>query len=168
MATIVEMTAQIISAQASSTPMTTEELLANIQKIHASLKGLETGESTLAVDETKPVLSYKQSFKKNEIICLVCGKGGFKTLTRHLSSAHDIKPKEYKQQFGIPAKQALSAKSLTEQRKKIATENNLAGNLEKARAVRAANVAGKAKTTKKAPVPAVKKKAPVPAKVTKK
>lgn len=162
MATITELAAEILASQASSTPMSTDELLANLQKIHATLKALESGDATPVIAETKPEMSYKQSFKKNEVICLVCGKGGFKTLTRHLSVSHDLKPKDYKKQFGIPAKQPLSAKSTTEQRKKTAIENNLAGNLEKARAVRAAKVAGKVKPTK-TPASAVKAKAPVPA-----
>lgn len=152
MSTITELAAEIISAQASSTPMTTEELLTGLQKIHATLKALESGEAASVAPETsKPGLTVKEAFKKNEIICMVCGKGGFKTLTRHLGTAHNLQPKEYKKQFGIPAKQPLSAKSLTEARRKTATEMNLAGNLEKARATRAANLeAAKSAKPKKA------------------
>ena len=158
MSSITELAADILSAHVSTTPLTGLELLDTLNKIHATLKALEAGESVPVTEETKPELTVKQAFKKNEVVCMVCGKGGFKTLTRHLGSAHDMKPKDYKKQFGIPAKQPLSAKSLTEQRKKTATENNLAGNLEKARAVRAAKVAEKiSKPTKAVKAKASKK-----------
>lgn len=155
MSSITELAAEILSAHASATPLTGMELLDTLKKIHATLTALEAGEAVSVTEEAKSEMSYKQSFKKNEVICLVCGKGGFKTLTRHLDVSHNLKPKEYKKQFGIPAKQPLSAKSTTEQRKKTALANNLAGNLEKARAIRAANIAeqqakpAKAKVAKK-------------------
>lgn len=161
MATLIEMAAEILASHASSTSMTTDELIAELQKIHSTLKALESGvEVPPPAEDLKPVLSGKQSIKKNEIVCLLCNKGGFKTLTRHLNTVHGIKPKEYKKQFGIAATQPLSAKSLTESRKKNAIDRGLGANLVKARAARAANIAEK-KT--KAPVPAVKTKAPVPA-----
>lgn len=88
-------------------------------------------------------MSVKEAFRKNEVVCMVCGKGGFKTLARHLSTAHQMKPGAYKKQFGIPREQALSAKSYSESRKKMALDRGLADNLAKARAVRMANIEAK-------------------------
>jgi len=153
------MAAEILAAHASTTPMTSDELIAELQNIHSALQSLEAGkEVAVTGEEVKTTISLKEAFKKNEVICMVCGKGGFKTLTRHLNSAHNMKPKEYKKQFGIPSTQPLSAKSLTEARRKVAQERGLGNNLAKARAVRAANTAAKkakpAKvTTKAAPKP---------------
>lgn len=150
MATITELAAEILSAHASATPLTGPELLDTLQKIHATLKALESGEAVSVVEEARPTLTVKEAFKKNEVVCMVCGKGGFKTLARHLNTAHQLSPKEYKKQFGISAKQSLSAKSLSDARRKTASERNLAGNLEKARAARAAKLAEKkGKTAKK-------------------
>ncbi|GAM11355.1 transcriptional regulatory protein ros [Geobacter sp. OR-1] len=151
--TIIEMAAEIVAAHASTTPMSSEELIAELQKIHSALQSLETGkEVATAGEETKTTVTVKEAFKKNEVICLVCGKGGFKTLTRHLNSAHGMKPKEYRKQFGISSKQSLSARSLTEARRKVAQERGLGNNLAKARQVKAANAtAKKAKTAKAAP-----------------
>jgi predicted transcriptional regulator len=68
-----------------------------------------------------------------------------------------MKPKEYRKQFGISPKQPLSAKSLTEARRRVAQERGLGNNLAKARAVKAANVAAKsAKPAKAAAKPAPK------------
>jgi predicted transcriptional regulator len=159
MATLVEIAAQLVSSHASSTPMTSDELLAEITKVHSALKKLEAGEVVEGVEESKPVVGVKDAFRKNEIVCLLCGKGGFKTLARHLSTAHGMKPAAYKKQFGIPGKQALSAKSYSDSRRKMAQDRGLAENLAKAREVRMAKIeakrAGKqtkpAKTTSKGP-----------------
>jgi len=87
---------------------------------------------------------------------MVCGKGGFKTLTRHLSTAHQLKPGAYKKQFGIPSGQSLSAKAYTESRRQMAQDRGLAVNLAKAREVRMANFEAR----KAAPAKAAKAKAP--------
>jgi predicted transcriptional regulator len=157
MATLLEMAAEILASHASSTPMSTAELLAELQKIHSTLQALESG-VVVHPEEDKTTLSGKQSIKKNEVVCLLCNKGGFKTLTRHLNTAHQVKPKDYKKQFNIPAKQSLSARSLTESRRQGALERGQGDNLVKARAARAANIAAKKPT----PAKAVKSKAPVP------
>jgi len=164
MATLVEIAAQLVSSHASSTPMTSDELLAEIAKVHAALKSLEAGQTVEGAEEAKPSLSIKEAFKKNEVVCLICGKGGFKTLARHLSTAHGMKPGAYKKQFGIPSKQALSAKSYSEARRKMAQDRGLADNLAKAREVRMANIEAKKETVAK---PAKPVKAAKPAKAAK-
>lgn len=145
MATLMEMVTEVVASHASSTPMSTDELLAEIQNVYTTLKKLESGE-TVAVgeEEQKPALSAKQSIRKNEVVCLICGKGGMKTLARHLAQAHQLKPGQYRKQFGIPRSQALAAKDFTAKRKEIAGNMNLAANLEKARAARQAKLAAKA------------------------
>ncbi len=74
--------------------MTTDELLAEIELVHAALKKLEEAEAlnTPAVEEKKAALTAKHSIRNKEIICLVCGKGGMKTLARHLSTVHGMTP----------------------------------------------------------------------------
>ncbi|MBP1745331.1 MAG: transcriptional regulator, MucR family [Firmicutes bacterium] len=115
MTTLLELAASIVESHASTTEMTTDDLLLEIQKVYQTLKAL----------------------------CIICGKGGMKTLARHLSQTHGMKPGEYRKQFGIPKTQALAAKSFSESRRKMALERNLAGNLEKAREVRMANIQAK-------------------------
>ena len=164
MATLVEIAAQIVASHASSTPMTSDQLIFEIGKVHNALKNLEAGQSVEGAEESKPSLTVKEAFKKGEVICMVCGKGGFKTLARHLSTAHGLKPGEYKKQFGIPSKQALSARNYSEARRKMAQDRGLADNLAKAREVRMANIEAKKAAPGK---PAKVVKAAKPAKVAK-
>ncbi len=169
MPTLVELASSIVSSHAATTPMSTEELLQEIRKVHSALQVLEGGKELAAPEEAKPALTVKQAFKANEVICMVCGKGKMKTLTRHLKQAHGMKPGEYRKQFGIPSKQPLSAKTLTEARRKMAQERGLGANLAKAREARAAKLkvqkgpvekAAPAKPAKIKAAPKVKKTAP--------
>lgn len=152
MATLVELAAEIVSSHASATKLSTEELLQEIQKVYGTLKQLESGgvePVPSAEEEQKPAITVRQAFKPNEVICMICGKGGMKTLARHLSQAHAMKPGEYKKQFGIPSKQPLAAKKFSEERRKMAQERGMADVLAKAREKRAANIQAKKEVVKK-------------------
>jgi predicted transcriptional regulator len=144
-----------------------------LQGIHKLLKGMETGElvATLEATSDEPSvvepLNYRKFFKKDSVTCMICGKAGMKTLKRHLMTAHQIKPTEYKKQFNIPKKQTLVAKAYSDSRKQTALNNNLGAKLAEGRA-KAAKVVTVAKTVEAKKPATVKKpvviKKPVPAK----
>lgn len=161
-ATLVELTASIVSSHAAGNELTSDELILEINKVYATLKKLET-EGTPAEEASKPaapVMTIKKAFQNDQVFCLVCGKGGFKTLTRHLKQAHDLKPGQYRKQFNIPSSQSLTAKNYSEARRQAANENNLAANLEKARAAKSAQKTEPAKIAKVAKQAKVPKAAP--------
>ena len=163
MATILELTSDIVSSHASTSPMSSDELVLEIQKVHAALKALEAGIEVVSVNEkVKPAITVKEAFKKNEVICMVCSKGKMKTLTRHLNMVHKMKPGEYRKQFGISGKQPLTAKSYSESRKKMAEERGLGDVLAKARETKAANIKAKKAVAAKASTPKVVKKTKIP------
>ncbi|MBN1957989.1 MAG: MucR family transcriptional regulator [Desulfuromonadales bacterium] len=138
MSTIMEMAADIIAAHASTTPMTKEELLAELNELYSALSALEKGEATelpAEKDEDTPAVSRKKAFGKDKIYCMICGKG-FTTLSRHLKTAHEMTANEYRKQFDIPRSQSLAAKNYSESRRQMAVDRGLADNLAKARAAR--------------------------------
>lgn len=151
MATLLELASEIVASHAGATPMTGDQLIEEIQRVYATLKAMEAGTAEAAIGEAKPALTVKEAFKKNEVICMICGKGGMKTLTRHLKQVHDLKPGQYRKQFGIPSSQSLTAKSFSEARRKMAEERGLGDVLAKARAVRAAKTGAKKAAPAKAP-----------------
>jgi predicted transcriptional regulator len=171
---LVELTANIVSSHAASVEMSSEELLLEIQKVYQALKQLDN--ATLPEGETAkpvPVMSAKKSIQKDQVVCLICNKGGFKTLTRHLKQVHDMKPGAYRKQFGMAAGTPLTAKNYSEARREAAKKINLGANLEKARATRMANLAAKKAVPAKgkkvaAAAPAKAKKVVAPAKAKKK
>lgn len=140
MQSLVELTAEIVSAHAGTCQMTSDEMLLEIQKVHAALKALETGSVAVEVApavEPPKQLTLKQAFKKDAVVCMICGKS-FTTLKRHLSQAHDMMPGQYRKQFNIPAGMPLAAKNYSEARRQAAHERGLADVLAKAREKRAA------------------------------
>jgi len=143
MATLLEMAAEIVAAHASTTSLTKEELVGEIQEVHRALTALEKGEAVAAEtaeigEETSaaPTISRKKAFGKDKIICMICGKE-MKTLARHLKTAHGMKPTEYRKQFDIPRDQPLAARNYSESRRQMAIDRGLGDNLAKARANRA-------------------------------
>ncbi|HMN03106.1 MULTISPECIES: MucR family transcriptional regulator [Geobacter] len=141
--TLLELTASIVSSHAAVSELSTEELVQEIQKVHATLQQLEGGAAApeAAAEEAKaPAMTLKKAFQADQVCCMICGKGGMKTLTRHLAQVHQMKPGEYRKQFNIPSSQPLTAKKFSEARKQMAKDRGLAENLAKARAVRAAKI----------------------------
>lgn len=158
--TLSELTADIVSAHAAKSELSTNELLEEIQKVHSALQKLEEGGKAEEAEGAKaPAIPVKKAFQPDQVICLICGKGGMKTLARHLAQVHKIKPGEYRKQFGIPSSQPLTAKKFSEARRKMAQEKGLATNLAKAREVRAAKLKAKKTTAPKAVKPAAPKAA---------
>jgi len=173
MKTLLELVADIVSSHASNTTMTTDQLVQELQTVHAALKNLEQSGSetelsqTATPDSKEITLTVRQAFKKDEVICMECQKGGFKTLKKHLSTAHQMTPGQYRKKFGIKSTQKLAAKNFSDARRQAAEDRGMNEVLAKAREKRMANLqAAKtppvkpAKTAKpvKAPVKAAKVK----------
>ena len=137
MATILEMAADIVAAHASTTNMTKEELVSELNDIYNALNSLEKGEglSETIEEESGPAVTRKKAFGKDKIYCMICGKG-MKTLSRHLKTSHDMTASEYRKQFDIPRSQSLAAKSYSEKRRQMAIDRGLGEKLAKARAER--------------------------------
>jgi len=135
MSKILEMAVEIVSAHASTTTMTKEDLVAELAEIHATLKTMEASDAQAEEGETEqqPVISLKKAFGKDKVTCMICGKA-MTTLGRHIRLVHQITPAEYRKQFDIPRTQPLAAKAYSEQRKKMAIERGLGEKLAKARA----------------------------------
>ena len=144
MATLLEMAWDIVAHNEKITAMSKDEILAEVKHVYLGLSAIEKGENptveAASQKETGPVISKRKAFGKKQVICMLCGKG-MTTLTRHLKTAHDMKPGAYRKQFNIPRTQALAAKDYSESRRQMAMDRGLGENLAKARAAR-----GKAKT----------------------
>ena len=164
MKTLIEFVAEIVSSHASNTTMTTEQLVQELQTVHSALKNLEQGlnavelNEAVAGDAKDNTITIRQAFKKDEVICMVCQKGGFKTLKKHLTTAHQLTPGQYRKQFGIKSSQKLAAKNFSDARRKAAEERGMNDILAKAREKRMANLkVGKAAANRPAkaakPVP---------------
>jgi predicted transcriptional regulator len=128
---IVEMASEIVAAQAGYAPMAAEEISTGVKKIVEVLQELHVLESSAAANGdaaggTK--LNPQDSIQRNCVICLECHKE-FKLLSNRHLSQHGLTSREYKLKYGLPLRQALSAKVLTQTRRKIAKEKGLGAKL---------------------------------------
>lgn len=90
----------------------------------------------------KPAVPLEEAFKEDEIICMICGKGGMKTLARHLNFVHNLKPGQYRKLFGLKRDKLLTSKRYSEERKRFAEEKVSPEMIAKARAALQAKVSG--------------------------
>lgn len=140
--TLLQLTADIVASHASVNEISQDELLGEIENVFKKLASLgggidsftEEGEAAPAEQMTAAV-PLEAAFGSDKVFCMVCGKG-MKTLKRHISTAHGMKPGQYRKQFNIPAGTPLVAKNYSDTRKKMAQKLNLAERLVKARAAR--------------------------------
>jgi predicted transcriptional regulator len=142
---LLQMTADIVASHASMNELTQTDLLGEIDQVFNKLAnlagGVEAGEGEAVQigaaepEVMKAAVPLDAAFGTEKVFCMACGKG-MKTLKRHLATAHDMKPGQYRKMFNIPAGTPLVAKDYSEARKKMAQDLNLAERLVKARAAR--------------------------------
>ena len=90
--TILDLTAQIVSAHVSHNAVPSDQLSSLIQQVHQALATV--GQTPVAAKHSEPVVPVKKSVFHDHLICLVCGKH-FKTLKRHIMSDHQMTPEQY-------------------------------------------------------------------------
>lgn len=131
---LVEMCTDIVAAQAGHTQMTPEEMCDCLQQVFRTLREVQhTGEMSIAEE---PVIHDPQSsIQRNHVVCLICNKS-FKLLSNRHLALHGMTPREYKQKFGIPMTQALSARTLSARRRKLAKDLGMGKQLAEWRAER--------------------------------
>jgi predicted transcriptional regulator len=128
---LVEMASEIVAAQASHTPMSPEEISEVVRRVFdilQNLQSIEAGQSDTYASESSDRINPQDSIQRNRVICLVCGKE-FKLLSNRHLALHGMTSRDYKLKYGLPLRQALSAKSLTMARRKIAKEKGLGAKL---------------------------------------
>jgi len=141
---LLEMAAEIVTAQASNTQMSSEEVSDALKRLFVTLKDIKDKEEgifpssdILGMEKGLGVIDPKHSIQRNKIVCLECGKE-FKQLSKSHLKSHDLTPKEYKKKYGLKTSQALVAKSLTAKRRKLAKEKKLGSKLAEYRKKKAA------------------------------
>lgn len=124
---LVEMASDIVAAQARHAPMSPEEISEGVKKVFMILQQLQTLEAGMpghSDSEGLTRVTPQDSIQRNRVICLECHKE-FRLLSNRHLALHGMNSREYKLKYGIPLRQALSAKSLTLARRKIAKEKGL-------------------------------------------
>jgi predicted transcriptional regulator len=116
---LVEMTAEIVSAYVSHNQVLPAELPDLIGSIAGRLVTLGSEQEQAEAAKPEPVVPIRRSLSRDYITCLMCGRKQ-KLLKRHLSSAHQLTPVEYRELFGLKRDYPMTAPSYVEMRAEIA------------------------------------------------
>ena len=117
---LVEMAAEIVAAQASHRSLPPEEIEESLRRTFQTLKDIQQLGNGSEFEEGLPQ-DPQASIQRNQVLCLECGKS-FKLLSNRHLALHGLTPREYKQKHGIRMTQALSARTLSARRRKLAKD----------------------------------------------
>ena len=106
---LLSLTSDIVAAHVSHNPVPSPELPSLIESVYETLSKLGTPAPEPEI-ELKPAVPVKKSITDDHIICLEDGKK-LKMLKRHLKTAYDMTPEEYKAKWGLPADYPMVAPS---------------------------------------------------------
>jgi predicted transcriptional regulator len=121
---LVSLTADIISAYVSSNRVSVSDVPALIGEIHKALKTLGNGATERAAEPLVPAVPIKKSVQADFITCLEDGKK-FKSLKRHLRTAYNMTPAEYRTKWNLPHDYPMVAPSYAEKRSSLAKSMGL-------------------------------------------
>jgi len=161
--TLTQMAADIVAAQASHVSMSADEMDAALNRVFEVLnqiKALEEMSAEEAVDEELARLrtTPMKSIKRNYVVNLEDGSK-YKQLTAKTLAKFGLTAKEYRKKWGFPARQPLSAKSLSARRRKAAKALGLADKLAAARKAKSQTPAERISAPAKKKAAPAKKKA---------
>ena len=121
--TLITLTADIVSAHVSNNSVAVNDLPNLIQNVHTALIGLGNAPEVPQAKQ-EPAVSIRSSIKPDYIVCLEDGKK-LKMLKRHLKTAYNMTPEEYRDRWGLPADYPMVAPNYAKQRSKLAKQIGL-------------------------------------------
>ena len=120
---LLALTTEIVSAHLSNNTASQNDIPALIEQVFRTLSGLG-GHAPLSGDRPAPAVPLKKSVTPEYIVCLEDGKK-LKMLKRHLKTAYNLTPEEYRERWGLPADYPMVAPNYAKQRSRLAKDIGL-------------------------------------------
>ena len=117
------LTADIVAAHVSNNTVAVGELPTLINQVYQSLAGVGQ-EKEVEPERPQPAVPIKKSITPDYIVCLEDGKK-LKMLKRHLKTAYDMTPAEYRERWGLAADYPMVAPNYAKQRSRLAKQIGL-------------------------------------------
>lgn len=121
-AEILGLTAQIVSAHVSNNSVMPDALPGLIQDVFRTLTSV--GREPVQADKPQPAVPVKKSIFPDYIVCLEDGKK-LKMLKRHLKTAYDMTPDQYRERWGLGADYPMVAPNYASHRSSLAKQIGL-------------------------------------------
>ena len=128
---LLELTSEIVAAHVSNNTLAVNDLPQLIQDVYSTLATVGAGKTSS--ERLQPAVTIKKSVTPDHIICLEDGKK-LKMLKRHLKTAYDMTPDEYREKWGLPRDYPMVAPSYAKHRSDLAKEIGLGKIARKGRA----------------------------------
>ena len=119
---VLGLTAQIVSAHVSNNTINPDALPALIQDVYRTLANV--GRDAAPVDRPQPAVPIKKSVFPDHIVCLEDGKK-LKMLKRHLKTAYDMTPEQYRDRWALAADYPMVAPNYARHRSSLAKKIGL-------------------------------------------
>ena len=123
-ASFIKLTADIVSAYVSNNTVSSADLPALINQVHAALLRVSTGQGEGSSESLKPAVTIKKSITPEHIVCLEDGKK-FKSLKRHLRTQYNMTPEQYREKWGLPVDYPMVAPNYAAARSELAKQMGL-------------------------------------------
>ena len=120
---LLSMMTEIVAAHVGHNTSPVSELPNLIDQVFKALAGVEA-EPEAAAPPLQPAVSIRKSVTPDYLICLEDGKK-LKMLKRHLRTAYDMTPEEYRDRWQLPADYPMVAPNYARQRSALAKEIGL-------------------------------------------
>ncbi len=120
---ILQLTSRIVAAHVSNNKVEIDDLPGLIEQVYESLSQYG-GDEPVVERDLSPAVSVKNSITPDYIICLEDGKK-LKMLKRHLKTAYNMSPDEYRERWGLPVDYPMVAPNYARQRSRLAKQIGL-------------------------------------------
>ena len=121
---VLGLTAQIVAAHVSNNPVPLTELSGLIENVHRTLAGLGRTPEAPAPSRPEPAVAVKKSVTPEYLVCLEDGKK-LKMLKRHLKTAYNMTPEQYRERWNLPPEYPMVAPAYAEHRSSLAKKIGL-------------------------------------------
>lgn len=115
---LLSLTSEIVAAHVSNNTVAVTDLPGLIEQVYKTLSSVG-GAGEQAADRPTPAVPIKKSITPDFVICLEDGKK-LKMLKRHLKTAYDMSPDDYRERWGLPSDYPMVAPNYAKQRSKLA------------------------------------------------
>ena len=125
-ANILELTADIVSAHVAANSVGADALPDLIREVYRAMAGLGTAPAP-APERPQPSVPVRRSVFPDYIVCLEDGKK-LKMLKRHLMSAYNMTPDQYRERWGLGMDYPMVAPNYAQHRSSLAKKIGLGTN----------------------------------------
>ena len=120
---ILSLTTNIVAAHVANNPVAVTDIPGLIREVYQTLSNV-SGTGDHEAERPTPAVPLKKSVTPDYIVCLEDGKK-LKMLKRHLKTAYNMTPEDYRERWGLAPDYPMVAPNYAKQRSKLAKQIGL-------------------------------------------